>query len=169
MALSPWPSPGGLAHYSVEGSTSSGGIMAGESRASPAFSDREREAMRERAKEAREFKKLPGEEQVQRKIAEMTGNDKKLALGIHALVMGISPEITTKTWYGMPAYCVNDKVICFYQAGSKFDSRYSTFGFQESAQLDEGALWPTSYAITDLTEEVAKKITGLVKKAITEH
>ncbi|MEZ7840584.1 MAG: hypothetical protein QMB28_06005 [Pontimonas sp.] len=140
--------------------------MADKEKSSSVFSDQEREAMRERAREQREFKKLPGEEQVQRKIAEMAGNDKKLALGIHALVMGISPEITTKTWYGMPAYYLGDTVICFYQAGSKFDSRYSTFGFQEAARLDDGSFWPTSYAITELTDEVAKKITGLVKKAI---
>ena len=140
--------------------------MADKEKSSSVFSDQEREAMRERAREQREFKKLPGEEQVQRKIAEMAGNDKKLALGIHALVMGISPEITTKTWYGMPAYYLGDTVICFYQAGSKFDSRYSTFGFQEAARLDDGSFWPTSYAITELTNEVAKKITGLVKKAI---
>ena len=140
--------------------------MADKEKSSSVFSDQEREAMRERAREQREFKKLPGEEQVQRKIAEMAGNDKKLALGIHALVMGISPEITTKTWYGMPAYYLGDTVICFYQAGSKFDSRYSTFGFQEAARLDDGSFWPTSYAITQLTNEVAKKITGLMKKAI---
>jgi uncharacterized protein YdhG (YjbR/CyaY superfamily) len=140
--------------------------MADREKSSSVFSDQEREAMRERAREQREFKKLPGEEQVQRKIAEMAGNDKTLALGIHALVMGISPEITTKTWYGMPAYYLGDTVICFYQAGSKFDSRYSTFGFQEAARLDDGSFWPTSYAITELTDEVAKKITGLVKKAI---
>ena len=140
--------------------------MADKEKSSSVFSYQEREAMRERAREQREFKKLPGEEQVQRKIAEMAGNDKKLALGIHALVMGISPEITTKTWYGMPAYYLGDTVICFYQAGSKFDSRYSTFGFQEAARLDDGSFWPTSYAITELTDEVAKKITGLVKKAI---
>ena len=140
--------------------------MADKEKSSSVFSDQEREAMRERAREQREFKKLPGEEQVQRKIAEMAGNDKKLALGIHALVMGISPEITTKTCYGMPAYYLGDTVICFYQAGSKFDSRYSTFGFQEAARLDDGSFWPTSYAITELTDEVAKKITGLVKKAI---
>jgi len=140
--------------------------MADKEKSSSVFSDQEREAMRERAREQREFKKLPGEEQVQRKITEMAGNDKKLALGIHALVMGISPEITTKTWYGMPAYYLGDTVICFYQAGSKFDSRYSTFGFQEAARLDDGSFWPTSYAITELTDEVAKKITGLMKKAI---
>ncbi|MFB0914249.1 MAG: DUF1801 domain-containing protein [Pontimonas sp.] len=140
--------------------------MADKEKSSSVFSDQEREAMRERAREQREFQKFPGEEQVQRKIAEMAGNDKTLALGIHALVMGISPEITTKTWYGMPAYYLGDTVICFYQAGSKFDSRYSTFGFQEAARLDDGSFWPTSYAITELTDEVAKKITGLVKKAI---
>ncbi len=132
-----------------------------------AFSDAERAAMKERAREQREFKKLSGEEQVQRKIAEMSKSEQKLAKGIHKLVMGISPEITTKTWYGMPAYYVNDKVVCFFQAGSKFESRYSTFGFQEAAKLDDGPFWATSFAILKLTDDVAKKITKLVKKAVS--
>ncbi len=132
-----------------------------------AFSDAERAAMKERAREQREFKKLSGEEQVQLKIAEMSKSEQKLAKGIHKLVMGISPEITTKTWYGMPAYYVNDKVVCFFQAGSKFESRYSTFGFQQAARLDDGSFWATSFAILDLTDDVAKKITKLVKKAVS--
>ncbi|MFM1844685.1 MAG: hypothetical protein RI917_3 [Actinomycetota bacterium] len=132
-----------------------------------AFSDAERAAMRERAREQREFKKLSGEEQVQLKIAEMSKSEQKLAKGIHKLVMGISPDIKTKTWYGMPAYYLNDKVVCFFQAGSKFESRYSTFGFQEAAKLDDGPFWATSFAILELTDDVAKKITKLVKKAVS--
>ncbi len=132
-----------------------------------AFSDAERAAMKERAREQREFKKLSGEEQVQLKIAEMSKSEQKLAKGIHKLVMGISPEITTKTWYGMPAYYVNDKVVCFFQAGSKFESRYSTFGFQQAAKLDDGSFWATSFAILELSDDVAKKITKLVKKAVS--
>ncbi len=132
-----------------------------------AFSDAERAAMKERAREQREFKKLSGEEQVQLKIAEMSKSEQKLAKGIHKLVMGISPDIKTKTWYGMPAYYLNDKVVCFFQAGSKFESRYSTFGFQEAAKLDDGPFWATSFAILELTDDVAKKITKLVKKAVS--
>ncbi len=132
-----------------------------------AFTEAERAAMKERAKEAREFKKLSGEEQVAQKIAEMSKSEQKLAKGIHKIVMGISPSITTRTWYGMPAYYLKDKVVCFFQAGSKFESRYSTFGFQEAANLDDGPLWATSFAIVELNDDVAKKITKLVKKAIS--
>ncbi|CAB4563154.1 unannotated protein [freshwater metagenome] len=132
-----------------------------------AFSDVEKEAMQARAREAREFKKLSGEEQVQLKIAEMSKADQKLAKAVHKLVLGISPTITTRTWYGMPAYYVKDKIICFFQAGSKFESRYSTFGFQESAKLDDGPFWATSFALIELNDDVAKKITKLVKKAIS--
>ncbi len=132
-----------------------------------AFSEAERNAMKERAREAREFKKLSGEDQVQLKIAEMSKSEQKLAKGIHKLVMGISEKITTRTWYGMPAYYVNDRVVCFFQAGSKFDSRYSTLGFQQAAKLDDGLFWATSFAILELNDEVAKKITKLVKKAVS--
>lgn len=130
------------------------------------FTEEEKAAMRERAREAREFKKLSGEEQVQRKIAEMDTHDQEMALRLHELILGISDKITTRTWYGMPAYYVNDKVICFYQSASKFKVRYSTFGFQEAANLDEGTFWPTSYALTKLTKDVEKQIVELVKKAI---
>jgi uncharacterized protein YdhG (YjbR/CyaY superfamily) len=134
---------------------------------SSGFSEVERAAMKERAREAREFKKLPGEEQVQNKIAEMSPDDQKLARGIHDLVLGVSPDLTAKTWYGMPAYYFQGKVICFFQAGSKFESRYCTFGFQDSAKLDDGPLWPTSYAITELTDEVSNILRARVKQAIS--
>lgn len=136
---------------------------------SSAFTDAEKQAMRDRAREAREFKKLSGEEQVALKIAEMSAPDQKLARAIHALVLGISPKLTTKTWYGMPAYYLDDKVVCFFQAGSKFESRYSTFGFQQAALLDDGNFWPTSFAILDLDTETAARITGMVKRAISSE
>jgi uncharacterized protein YdhG (YjbR/CyaY superfamily) len=141
--------------------------VAEEKTTTPAFSDIEREAMRERAREAREFKKLSGEEQVSQKIADMSPSDQRLAKAIHELVLGISPEITTRTWYGMPAYYVKDKIVCFFQAGSKFESRYSTFGFQDAANIDDGVFWPTSFAITDIDNTVKKTITDLVKRAIS--
>lgn len=141
--------------------------MAEEKKNTSAFTDKEREAMRERAREAREFKKLSGEEQVARKIADMSPPDQKLAKAIHKLVMGISPEITTRTWYGMPAYYLKDQIVCFFQAGSKFDSRYSTFGFQDAANIDDGVFWPTSFAITDIDERVQKTISDLVRRAIS--
>jgi len=141
--------------------------MADPTQNTSAFTDAERAAMKERAREAREFKKLPGEEQVARKIAEMTPAERKIAKAIHALVLGISPKITTKTWYGMPAYYLGDKVICFFQAGSKFESRYSTFGFQEAAHLDDGVFWPTSFAILEMNDSVEKTITQLVSRAIS--
>lgn len=131
------------------------------------FSEAEKKAMRDRAKELREFKKLSGEEQVQLKIAEMSKADQKLAKAIHKLVLGVSSELTTRTWYGMPAYYLKDKVICFFQAGSKFESRYSTFGFQPAAKIDDGNFWATSFAITALDDDTAKKIAKLVKKAIS--
>ncbi|AVG23240.1 Fe trafficking protein YdhG [Pontimonas salivibrio] len=141
--------------------------MAESTKSSSAFTEKEREAMKERAREAREFKKLSGEEQVRRKIAEMGTEDQGLANAIHSVVMSISPDITTKTWYGMPAYYVNGSVVCFFQAASKFDSRYSTLGFQDAARLDDGVFWPTSYAITEMNESVAERIKVLVERAIS--
>lgn len=130
------------------------------------FNDQEREAMRERAREAREFKKLSGEEQVAAKIAEMDKSEQKMARQIHKLVLGLSKELSPRTWYGMPAYYKGDKIICFFQAASKFKVRYSTFGFQEDAKLDDGSMWATSFALVKFDDDVAKKITKLVKKAI---
>ena len=129
------------------------------------FSDVEKEAMRARAQEAREFKKLSGEEQINRKVAEMSESDQRLFREVHDTVMGAAPHLQPKTWYGMPAYFSNDKVICFFQAGSKFQTRYCTFGFQEAATLDEGEFWPTSFALIGLTPEVKRKISDLVVRA----
>jgi uncharacterized protein YdhG (YjbR/CyaY superfamily) len=131
-----------------------------------AFSDVEKEAMKARAKEAREFKKLSGEQQIKLKLEEMSKSDKALALKVHKLVLQTAPELEAKTWYGMPAYYLNDKVICFFQSASKFKVRYCTFGFQEAAQVDDGEFWPTSYALTKMTPEVEKKLAKLVKKAV---
>jgi uncharacterized protein YdhG (YjbR/CyaY superfamily) len=141
--------------------------VAEKSKSKSAFTDQEKELMRERAREQREFKKLSGEQQVQLKIAEMGKSDQKMAKAIHKLVLGISDTLSPRTWYGMPAYYKGDKVICFFQAASKFKVRYSTFGFQEDAQLDEGNMWATSFALIKFDDEVAKRITKLVKKAIS--
>ena len=141
--------------------------MAEKSTTKSVFTDQEKEAMRERAREQREFKKLSGEQQVQLKIAEMDKADQKIAKEIHKLVLGVSDKISPRTWYGMPAYYKEDKVICFFQAASKFKVRYSTFGFQEDAKLDEGNMWATSFALVNFDDDVAKKITKLVKKAIS--
>lgn len=132
----------------------------------PTFSDAEKAAMQERAREQREFKKLSGEEQVNRKISEMNPHDKKIAQGIHDLVTSIDERLKPQTWYGMPAYYLDGKVVCFFQAGSKFESRYSTFGFQEAAKLDEGLMFATSFAVLDFTPEVAEQISRLVRKAV---
>jgi uncharacterized protein YdhG (YjbR/CyaY superfamily) len=137
--------------------------MAGEK---SAFSDKEREAMKERAREQREFKKLSGEEQITRKIAEMTPPEQKMATGLHKVGLSAAPELKPQTWYGMPAYYLDGKVVCFLQVGSKFDSRYSTFGFQEAAKIDEGDFFPTSFALISLTPAVSKQIEALVKKAV---
>ena len=141
--------------------------MAEKSKTKSVFTDQEKEIMRERAREQREFKKLSGEQQIQLKIAEMDKADQKIAKEIHKLVLGISDKISPRTWYGMPAYYKEDKVICFFQAASKFKVRYSTFGFQEGAKLDEGNMWATSFALVKFDDDVAKKITKLVKKAIS--
>ena len=132
----------------------------------PTFSDAEKKAMQERAREQREFKKLSGEEQIQRKIQEMSPAEQKIALGIHELVLSINPDLKPQTWYGMPAYYLDGKVLCFFQPGSKFESRYSTFGFQEKALVDDGDMFATSYAIIKFTPEVKERIAQLVRKAV---
>jgi uncharacterized protein YdhG (YjbR/CyaY superfamily) len=132
----------------------------------PSFSDAEKAAMKERAREQREFKKLSGEEQVRVKIADMNPHEKKIAQEIHDLVTSIDARLKPQTWYGMPAYYLDGKVLCFFQAGSKFESRYSTFGFQEAAQLDEGEMFATSFAVLDFTPKVADQISKLVRKAV---
>lgn len=135
-----------------------------------AFTAEEKAAMRERAKEqkaeARRGKdKAAGEADVVAKIAEMPASDRVMAERIHALVKATAPDLTPKTWYGMPAYARDGKIICFFQAADKFKARYATFGFNEDAKLDDGDMWPTAWALTKLSKADEKKIVALVKKA----
>lgn len=128
------------------------------------FSDFEREAMRERAAELRRTKNT--EADLLEKIAEMTDEEARLALKIHEIVTTTAPELKPKTWYGMPAYANSQgKTVLFFQPATKFKARYSTLGFNDAAQLDETAMWPTAYAITELTPAVATRIEALVKKS----
>lgn len=124
--------------------------------------------MRDRARELKsKAKSADAEAELLEKIKAMSPKDRSLAEGIHKLMKSIAPELEPKTWYGMPAYFKDGKVVCFFQAGEKFKTRYSTFGFQEAAKLDKGAMWPTSYALIKLNPETKKAITELVKKAIS--
>ena len=132
-----------------------------------AFTESEKAAMKARAKEARDFKKLSGEEQIRIKLEELSQEERDLAWAVHELVLSTAPELKPRTWYGMPAYYVDNKIVCFFQAGSKFESRYSTFGFQDAANLDDGAFWPTVFAVTAWNDDVKKEITRLVTKAIS--
>jgi uncharacterized protein YdhG (YjbR/CyaY superfamily) len=136
------------------------------------FTDDERAAMKERVKElkadARGKKdKADGERDVLEKIAEMQGSDRAMAKRLHVIVKATAPGLTPRTWYGMPAYAKDDKVVCFFQSAQKFKSRYATLGFSDRANLDKGAMWPTSFALTELTAAEEKKIVALVKKAMS--
>jgi uncharacterized protein YdhG (YjbR/CyaY superfamily) len=144
-------------------STRSGGAT-GET--SKGFTAEERAAMRERVKELKGGK-TEGESAVLAKIAEMSGSDRAMAKRIHAIVTASAPDLTPRTWYGMPAYANKDgKVVCFFQDAGKFKARYATFGFNDAANLDQGAMWPTSFALKELTAAEEKKIRALVKKAV---
>jgi uncharacterized protein YdhG (YjbR/CyaY superfamily) len=133
------------------------------------FTDEEKAAMKERAKELKAAaKKADGESEVLAKIAEMPEHDRAMAKRFHAIVKASAPHLSPRTWYGMPAYTNKDgKVICFFQAADKFKSRYAAFGFNDDANLDEGHMWPTSYALTELTDAEEAKIAALVKKAVS--
>ena len=138
---------------------------------STAFSDEEKAAMKERAKEqkaeARRGKdRAAGEADVLAKIAEMPASDRTMAERLHALVKANAPDLTPKTWYGQPAYAKDGKVVCFFQAADKFNVRYATIGFSEDADLDDGTMWPTSWALTQLTAADEKRIAALIKKAV---
>jgi hypothetical protein len=130
------------------------------------FSKEERAAMRERAKE---LKSAGGEKEVLAKIAEMPKADRDMAERLHALVKKTAPDLTARTWYGMPAYAKDDKVVCFFKSAAKFKSRYATLGFSDKANLDDGAMWPTDFALKQLTAAEEKKIAALVKKAVSEE
>lgn len=136
------------------------------------FSDEERAAMKERAREqkseARATKgKAEGERDVLAKIAELPASERAMATRIHEIVKASAPALTPKTWYGMPAYARDGKVVCFFQGARKFKVRYATLGFSDEANLDDGALWPTSFALTELTADVEARVGALVKKAVS--
>jgi uncharacterized protein YdhG (YjbR/CyaY superfamily) len=138
-----------------------------------AFSDEERAAMKERAQEVKAAKRTPGagkadgESEVLAKIAEMPESDRVIGEQLHKLIMATAPDLTPRTWYGMPAYAKDGSVVCFFQSAQKFKSRYATLGFSDKANLDQGAFWPTAYALTKLTAADEKKIGALVKKAVS--
>lgn len=150
----------------VEGATAT-------TKESTGFSAEERAAMKERAKElkaeARANKnKAEGESDVLAKIAEMPEPDRSMAERLHAIVKANAPVLAPKTWYGMPAYANKDgKVVCFFTAASKFNARYATLGFNDDANLDDGDMWPTSFALKELTDAVETEIGALVKKAVS--
>ena len=140
---------------------------------SDGFTAEEKAAMKERAKElkaeARADKdKAEGEKDVLAKIAEMSEPDRGMARRLHAIIKASAPGLSPKTWYGMPAYANKDgKIVCFFQSAQKFKSRYATLGFNDKANLDDGSMWPTSYALTELTAVEEEKIGALVKKAVS--
>jgi uncharacterized protein YdhG (YjbR/CyaY superfamily) len=135
---------------------------------SKTFTDEERAAMRERAQEVKAAAaKADGETAVLEKIAEMPESDRALAKRVHAIVKANAPDLSPKTWYGMPAYAKDGKVVCFFQSADKFKSRYATLGFSDEANLDKGAMWPTSFALQELTAADEAKIRALVKKAVS--
>jgi uncharacterized protein YdhG (YjbR/CyaY superfamily) len=141
---------------------------------SKGFTDEERAAMKERAQELKadarrgpRADKADGESEVLAKIAEMPEPDRAMAKRLHAVIKASAPALAPKTWYGMPAYAKDGKVVCFFQSAHKFKSRYATFGFSDKANLDQGAMWPTSFALTELTAAEEKKIGALVKKAVS--
>jgi uncharacterized protein YdhG (YjbR/CyaY superfamily) len=128
-----------------------------------------KETVQERKAEARRGRagKADGERDVLAKIAEMPKPDRAMAERLHAIVKATAPSLSPRTWYGMPAYAKDGKVVCFFQSAEKFKSRYATFGFSDKANLDKGAMWPTSFALKELTAAEEKKIGALVKKAVS--
>ena len=138
------------------------------------FTDEERAAMKERAQELKATArrgsragKADAESDVLAKIAEMSESDRRMAERIHAIIKASAPSLAPRLWYGMPAYAKDGKVLCFFQSAEKFKSRYATFGFDDSANLDEGAMWPTAFALTELTAAEEARIVALVKKAVS--
>lgn len=141
-------------------------------KASNGFTTDERAAMRERARELKaevraQRDRAAGEKDVLAAIAKMPQPDRSLATGLHKLIKAAASELSPKTWYGMPAYTKDDKIVCYFRPASKFKDRYATFGFNDKAKLDDGNLWPTSFALTKLTAAEGKRITALIKKAVS--
>jgi uncharacterized protein YdhG (YjbR/CyaY superfamily) len=143
-------------------------------KASKGFTDEERAAMRERAQEVKaavrrgkRAGKADGESDVLAKIAEMPKTDRAMAERLHEIVKASAPALSPRTWYGMPAYAKDGKVVCFFQSAQKFKTRYATFGFSDKANLDKGAMWPTAFALKELTAAEEARIGALVKKAVS--
>src|ERR687890_1995855 len=139
---------------------------------SKGFTDEERDAMKERAKELKAEERAnknraAGESDVLAKIAEMSEPDRTMGERLHAIIKTSAPALSPKTWYGMPAYAMDGKVVCFFQSAQKFNSRYATLGFNDKANLDEGAMWATSFALKELTATEEAKISVLVKRAVS--
>ncbi len=135
--------------------------------ASSGFTAEERAAMRARAKELKaQATKADAEAAVLAAVAEMPEPDRSMAERLHAIVKDSAPVLSARTWYGMPAYAKDGKVVCYFQGADKFKTRYATFGFEEAAKLDDGTMWPTCFALTELTTAVEAKIRALVKKAV---
>ncbi len=142
------------------------------SKESSGFTVEERAAMKERAKELKAEERAnrgraEGESDLLAKIAEMPEADRSLAQRVHELVIANAPVLMPRTWYGMPAYTRDGKVVCFFQSAAKFNARYATLGFNDTANLDDGAMWPTSFALKEMTAAVEDKISALVKKAVS--
>jgi uncharacterized protein YdhG (YjbR/CyaY superfamily) len=141
---------------------------------SKGFSDAERAAMKERAEELQKesrggssAKRADGERDVRAKIAEMEDSDRAIAERVHAIVSDTAPDLVPRTWYGMPAYARDGKVVCFFQSAQKAEARYATLGFSDAANLDDGAMWPNSFALKKLTPAVEERIEVLVKQAVS--
>ncbi len=132
------------------------------------FTAEEKAAMKARAQELKAAaKKADGESALLAKIAEMSEPDRAMAKRLHAIIKSSAPALSPKTWYGMPAYAKDDKVVCFFQSAQKFNTRYATLGFSDTANLDEGAMWPTAFALKELTASEEARIAALVKKAVS--
>ena len=134
------------------------------------WTDEERAAMQEHAKDMkakRSGKKVDGEADILEKIAEMPESDRVMAARIHEIIKETAPELAPRTWYGMPAYSKDGKIVCFFQSAAKFKARYATLGFDEKANIDDGSMWPTSWALTKLTPANEARIVDLLKKAIS--
>jgi len=132
------------------------------------FTDEEKDAMKDRVEEQKvASRKADGESEVLAKIAEMREPDRAMARRLHAIIKTSAPALSPRTWYGMPAYAKDGKVLCFFQSAQKFKTRYATFGFNDAAKLDEGAMWPIAFALTKLTADDEARIGALVKKAVS--
>lgn len=137
---------------------------------SSGFSDEEKAAMKERSKELKSAKgtrgKSDGRADLLAKVAEMSASDREMAERIDAIVAEVAPTLESRTWYGMPAYAKDGKVLCFFTPADKFKSRYATFGFNEDAALDEGTMWPASWALTKITKAEEQRLAELIKRAV---